>query len=217
MEQLKAVFLGQLDQVALFAVGGSDDVLGPALAHFLLEQLGDDEVLAHGLRRRAGFGDDVEAGLFHIDHVQQRRHALGVDVVLDIETGTAALFSGQLVVMQVVERLLDGNGAQRAAADPQHHKGVKPLTHALRHALDVADDLLLVVGQLHPAQPAGAAILLHIMLCGARRVLQAIHLAGIDAVLKADDVAHHVVDVQNDRFMKHLAHLSSSFRNLSGL
>ena len=62
IEQLKAVLLGQLDQVALFAVGGGDDVLGPAFAHFLLEQLRDDEVLAHGLGGRAGLGDDVEAG-----------------------------------------------------------------------------------------------------------------------------------------------------------
>ena len=75
----------------------------------------------------------------------------------------------------------------------------------------MADDFLLIVGQLHPAQPAGAAVLFHMMLRSARSILHAVHLAGIDAVLKADDVAHHMVNIQNDRFMKHLAHLSSSF------
>ena len=202
---------GQLDQIALFTVRGGNDVLGPFLAHFLLEQFGNDEVLAHGFRRCTGLGDDVEAGLFYVDHIQKRRHALGVDVVLDIEAGTAALFGRQLVIMQVVERLLDGDGAQRAAADAQHHKGIKLLAHALGHTLNMADDFLLVVGQLHPAQPAGSAVLFHIALGGARRILHAVHLAGIDSVLKANDIAHHMIDVQSDRFMKHLAHSSSSF------
>ena len=71
----------------------------------------EDQVLAHGFGGAAGLGDDVEAGGLYVDYVKQRGHALGVDVVLDIQAGAAALFGGQLVIVQVVQCLLHGDGA----------------------------------------------------------------------------------------------------------
>ncbi len=101
-EVLKAVFAGQLDQVAAIRAGGGDDMLGPVVSHGLFQRVGEDQVLAHGFGGAAGLGDDVEAGGLYVDYVKQRGHALGVDVVLYIEAGAAALFGGQLVIVQVV-------------------------------------------------------------------------------------------------------------------
>ena len=43
----------------------------------LFERVQNDQILAHGFGRAAGLGDDVEARLFQIDHIEQRSHALG--------------------------------------------------------------------------------------------------------------------------------------------
>ena len=200
------MLLGQLDQIALFVVSGGDDVLLPAFAHFLLEHFRNDQILAHGLGGSTGLGDDVEAGALYVDDVHQSGHALGGDVVFHIQTGAAALFSGQFVIMKMIESLLDGDGAQRAAADTQHHKRVKLIADARGHSFDLLYDFLLIIGQLRPAQPAGAAILCHIMLSGGGSLRHAVHMVSVDPVLETDNIAHHVVDVQNDRFMIDLCH-----------
>ena len=94
VEGLVALPLGDLNEEAPGLGGGGDDVALIVVPHRLFEHVQHDEVLAHGLRRAAGLGDDVEAGGGRIDHVQQRRHALRVDVVLDVQPGAAPLFLG---------------------------------------------------------------------------------------------------------------------------
>lgn len=97
-------------------------------------------------------------------------------------------------------------GPKGAAADAQHHKRVKFAADAGSHRFDLFDDFFLIIGKLRPAQPAGAAVLRHIVLGGGGSLRHAVYMIGVDSVLEADDVAHHVVNVQNDRFMIDLCH-----------
>ena len=197
-ERFKAVLLGQLDQIALLMVSHRDDLLGPALADLRLERLGHDQVLAHRLGGRAGLGDDAEAGLGELDHVKQRGHALGIDVVLDVELRAGALVRRQLVVVQVVERLMHGDGAQRGAADAQHDKILIVGANLRGNLLDFGDDLLLVVGQLHPAQPALAAVGFDVVLRARGGFLHRLKLSARDAMLAAEHIRHHVIDVKTN-------------------
>ena len=71
VEGLVALPLGDLDQMARGPGGGGDDVLLVLLSHRLLQQVQYDQVLAHGLRRAAGFGDHVETGGGGIDRQQR--------------------------------------------------------------------------------------------------------------------------------------------------
>lgn len=61
IESDKAVFFGQLDEIALLVVGDGDDVLRPIRANLRFERFGHNQILAHRLRRSAGFADDAEA------------------------------------------------------------------------------------------------------------------------------------------------------------
>ena len=139
---------GDLDEEALGSRRRDDDVALPVVAAGGLQRLGDDQVLAHRFGRAAGLRDDVEAGLAQVDHVHQRRHALGVDVVLDVELRRAALFGGQFVVVQVIERRLHRRRAERAAADAEHDERIEFLADLRGGRFDVGDDFLLIVGQI---------------------------------------------------------------------
>ena len=210
-EQVEAMLLGQLDQVALLTVGGGDDVVGPLVAHFLLEQFGNGEILAHGLGGGTGLGNHVEAGGLDVNHVQQGLHALGVDVVLHVQAGAAALFGRQLVVMQVIEGLLHGDGAQGAAADAQHHEGVELLPHTGGGFFDMGDDFFLIIGQLGPAQPAGAAGSLHGLVGRSGKGRIFFHLAAGNSILESQGIGHHVIHVQFNGLFAHIRHWYSSF------
>ena len=160
-------------------------MLAVGLAVALLEQVGDDQELAHRLGRVARLGDDVKAGLVQIQQVEQAHHALGIDVVLDVELGAGALAAALLVVAQVVHRLLHHRRAQRGAADAQHHEVVELLADLLCSLVDVGHDLRLVVGQLGPHHHLvdGAAGALHGLVRGGQLVGQLGQVAGLDKVL----------------------------------
>ena len=196
-EVLKAIFAGQLDQVAAIRAGGGDDMLGPVVSHGLFQRVGEDQVLAHGFGGAAGLGDDVEAGGLYVDYVKQRGHALGVDVVLYIEAGAAALFGGQLVIVQVVQCLLHGDGAQRAAANAQHHKGVKLLAHLGGGLFDIGNHGFLIIGKLGPAQPALAAMRADVFIGLFGRVAQGSDFLLADAAL-AQGGGHHMVYIHTE-------------------
>ena len=72
----------------------------------------DDQILRHGLAGRAALGDDVEHRLFYVDHIQQSAHTFGIDVVFYIKFRRFANGFRQIVVMQMTERLKNGDGAQ---------------------------------------------------------------------------------------------------------
>ena len=132
-------------------------MLLPAVADRLLQDVGDDEILAHGLGGRAALGDDIEQRAPDIDDIEKRKHSLGVDIVLDEELGTAAFFGGQVVVTEMAQRGEHGNGTEGAAADAQHDEVVELLACARRGGDDVGDDVVLVVRKVRPTGHTGAA------------------------------------------------------------
>lgn len=113
--------------------------------------------------------------------------------------------------MQMIEGLLHGDGAQGAAADTQHHEGIELLADAGSGLFDMGDDFLLIIGQLSPAQPAGAAGGLNSLIGrgGKGRIL--LHLATGNAILEAQGIGHHVIHVQLNRLFAHICHWYSSF------
>lgn len=63
----------------------------PILANLRFERFGHNQILAHRLRRSAGFADDAEARFIQFDNVHQRGHALRIDIILNIEFRAGAL------------------------------------------------------------------------------------------------------------------------------
>ena len=195
VEGLIALLAGDFDEKALVPGGGDDDMAAVIVANGLFQMIEDDEVLAHGLGRAAGLGDDVEAGGLQVDDVQKRRHALGVDIVFDIQTRAAALLLGQLVVMQVPQRLMHGRRAKRGAADAQNDEGLELVAHTRGHLLDGRHDIVLVIGQRHPALHALAAVCLHHGVRVAHRGDEGFHLRAGNAVF-ANVLSHHRVKIE---------------------
>ena len=158
-----AELFGDLHEVALCGIRRKDDVILDVLAR-LLEEVGDDEVLGHRLARRARLGDDVEARLFDVDDIEELLHADGIDVVLDIEFRALALGLGQVVVVQVAERVERHDGAERRTADAEHHEVFKVPADLLCLFQDIRHDLVLIVGELRPAheQLVAAPVFCHI-------------------------------------------------------
>ena len=81
----------------------------------------------------------------------EKCHEHGIDVILDVELGAVALFARELVPAGMIERLLNGDGAERASADAEHDEALRALAHVRRDDLDLFDDLRLVIGQIAPA------------------------------------------------------------------
>ena len=109
----------------------------------------------------------------------------------------------------MVQRLMHGNGAKRASADSQHHKRFKFIADSGGNFFNMLHNLALVVRQLHPAKPAGSAVFFHGVLRGNSRLLHGFHFAKVDTVLKAYDIAHHMIHIQRNRFADHFLHWST--------
>ena len=195
VKRLKALGARQFNQEALGLGGGDDDVLLIVVRAGFLQLLEHDQILAHRFGGAAGLGDHVEARGTHVHNIHQRGHALGVDVVLDVELGRVALFLRQLVVVQMIQRLLNRRRAERASADAQHDERVKLLADALRGFLNLRHNLVLIVGQIHPTLHALAAPGLD-GLVGVRKARgQRVHFRAVNAAL-AQKILHHMIDVQ---------------------
>ncbi len=187
-------------------------MLLPTFAHFFFEQIGNDQILAHGFSRCTTLGDDVEAGLFDIDDIKKRCHAFRVDVIFDIQLRTIAFFSWQFIVVQMIECLLNSDRTQCATADTEHNEGIKLRTNAIGDLVDFFDDFSLIVGQFCPAKPASAPIFLNLILCHFGGCLHGGYFVSIDAVLKSYHIAHHVINIQNNRSAIDRRHYDSSFQ-----
>ena len=197
IEGLEALALRDLDQEAPGFRGGDQDVLLPIVAARRLQRVGHDQVLAHRFRRAAGLGDHIEARLLQVDHVHQRRHALRIDVVLNVKARAVALFSGQLVVMQMIQRRLNRRRAERAAADAEHDERLELAADFLRGLFDLGNDCFLIIGQIHPA--------LHILAAaGFHRRVSLLHRGNFRVQLGAGNAAgtdvfsHHRIDIQTN-------------------
>ena len=208
IERFKTIFLRQLDEVALLVISHGDDMLRPLIANLRLECFGHNQILAHRFGSSAGFADDAEACLVQFNHIQQRSHALRINIVLHIELRTRTLAVRQFIVMQMVQSLMHRDGTQRASADTQHDKVFERLAHMLGNLLNLRYDLFLIVGQIHPAQPARAAVRFNIVLSFNSRILHRRELLLRYAILTAEHVCHHVVHIKTNI----LFHVFSSLR-----
>ena len=157
------------------------------------QQIGHDQKLRHRLRRAAGFGDDVEAGPVHVDHVQKRVHALGIDVVLNEQPRAAALFLWQIIVVQMRKRLLHRDRTQRAAADAEHDEVVELCAHIRRNRFDLIHDLVLIVRELAPLHLS--ALFLH---CLCRRLERKRKELVLCESARTERFLHHVVVIHRD-------------------
>ena len=154
-----ALAVSQLLEGAAGAVGGGvDPLVGLLHADFLLQQLAQDAESQAGLGGGARFGDDVDRealALAQRDDVVQGGGADAVAAEVDLQ----ALF--QLVVVDALDGLHHGAGAQVAAADAGHHQHVGVAADLLGSGLDAGELFLIVIaGQIHPAQKvvAGAGL-----------------------------------------------------------
>ena len=97
--------------------------------------------------------------------------------------------------MQMVQRRLHRRGAEGAAADAQHHKGLELAANLRRSLFDLGHDFVLIVGQIHPALHALAAASLDHGVRVAHGVKKSFHLSARDAVL-ANVFGHHRVKIE---------------------
>ena len=154
-----ALAVSQLLEGAAGAVGGGVDALvGLFDAHFLFQQLAQHPESQAGLGGGARLGDDVDGealALAQRDDVVQGGGADAVAAEVDLQ----ALF--QLVVVDALDGLHHGAGAQVAAADAGHHQHVGVAADLPGRVLDAAKLFFIVIaGQVHPAQEivAGAGL-----------------------------------------------------------
>ena len=110
--------------------------------------------------------------------------------------------------MQMVQRLMHRDRAERTAADAQHDKVFERLADVFGDLLDFRDDLFLIVRQVHPAEPARAAICFNRVLRLHGRILHHRKLRLRHAVFAAEHIRHHVIDVKTNV----LFHFLSSLR-----
>ena len=107
--------------------------------------------------------------------------------------------------MQMVQRRLHRRGAEGAAADAQHHKGLELAANLRRGLFDLGHDFVLIVGQIHPALHTLAAAGLHRRVRLLQRGDHAVQLGAGDAP-GADVFRHHRIDIQTNA----IAHIDSS-------
>ena len=104
-------------------------ILQPLLAVTVKKQPCDDEKLAHRFAGAAGFCNDIEYGLIEINDVKKSRHALGIDIILNIEFGAVPLFARKLVIVLMAERLMHRRRAERTAAYAENNEIFRTLAY----------------------------------------------------------------------------------------
>ena len=100
--------------------------------------------------------------------------------------------------MQVIERLLHGGRAEGGTADAQHDERIELIAHAGGDLFDVLHDFFLIIGQLHPAGHALAAVGLDGVVRALEIDFHVVHGRAVDAILHAEEIAHHVVDIKTN-------------------
>ena len=167
------------------------------VAEFLFQNVVDDKILRHRFAGGTALGNDVEHRLFHVDHVEQRLHSFGIDVVFHVELGALALCFGQIVIVQVVERLHHRDGTERRTADTQHHEIIEILLDILCRSQNVRHDVFLVVRKFRPAHHARAALFLHARKRRCRKVFLCADFRRRNALFAADEFVGHIVVVHS--------------------
>ena len=121
--------------------------------------------MRHRLAGGARFGNDVEASLGGVDYVEQVSHSDGIDVVLHVKFGAFSHRFGEVVIVKMAERVKRHDGAEGAAADPEHDEILKFSAHVSRRGRNVGDDLFLIVRKLRPThvKVVPAPVFLHVI------------------------------------------------------
>ena len=198
-----ALCVRQLLQGALGTVGGGIDALvGLFHAHLVFQQLAQHTEGQAGLGGGAGLGDDVDGELLPLAQSDDIVQVGGADAVA-AEVDLQAVLD--LVVVQALDGLDHSAGTQIAAADAGHDQHFGVLTDLLRCFLDAGELFLVVIaGQIHPAQEviAGAILGFQLPVCG-------LHLGVDGLVFLFVDKTGEVLCIQNDthslRTSKHFA------------
>ena len=160
-----ALRVSQLLQGAFGTVrGGIDALVGFLNTHLILQQLAQNTERQAGLGGGTGLGDDIDGELL------------------------------ALVVVQALDSLDHSAGTQIAAADAGNHQHLGVLTDLLGSFLDAGKLFLVVIaGQVHPAQEIIAGTIL-----GFQLVVSRFHLRINGLIFLFVDKTGEVLCIQND-------------------
>ena len=103
----------------------------------------------------------------------------------------------------MVQRLLNGDRAQRGASDAQHDKRVELFAHMRGYIQQLFNDFFLVVRKLRPAEHPRAALGGHVFLRALGEHGQRVHFGRVHAALQAEHIGHHVIYIQPDQLVFH--------------
>ena len=190
-----ALSVSQLLEGALGAVGGGvDPLVGLFHAHLVFQQLAQHTEGQRGLGGGAGLGDDVDGealALAQRDDVIQIGGADAVAAEVDLQAVV------QLVVVHTLDGLDDGACAQIAAADAGDHQNVRILTDLGSSCLDALELFLIIItGQIHPAQEVAAGINIDDVMKGAADAMERF------SVLSPDNDAYKYAAIRNILYRK---------------
>ena len=187
-----ALRVRQLLQSALGTVGGGVDALvGFFHTHLIFQQLAQHAEGQRGLGGGAGLGDDVDGELLALAQSDDIVQVGGADAVA-AEVDLQAVLD--LVVVQALHSLDDGAGTQIAAADTGDDQNLGVLTDLLGGLFDAGELFLVVIaGQIHPAQEVIAGAIL-----GFQLLVGGFHLRVDGLVFLFVDKAGEVLCIQND-------------------
>jgi len=187
-----ALRVSQLLQGALGTVsGGIDALVGFLNAHLILQQLAQNTERQAGLGGGTGLGDDIDGELLALAQSNDIIQVAGADAVA-AEVDLGAIL--QLVVVQALDGLDHSAGAQIAAADAGNHQHLRVLTDLLGSFLDACKLFLVVIaGQVHPAQEIIAGAIL-----GFQLVVSRFHLRINGLIFLFVDKTGEVLCIQND-------------------
>ena len=134
----------------------------PAFTDCFLQNVADDEVLAHCFRGCTALGDDVEHCAFDVYDVKECQHSFRVYVVFNEELYATLLF-GEVVVAEMAECVEHCCGAKCASADAQDNKVVIVGSDVCCGCNNIVYDFVLVVRKFRPAGHAGATVVFKII------------------------------------------------------
>jgi hypothetical protein len=150
VQAAKAVVGGDLRQGAGFRFGDGHGLARHRVApHGFFQRRQQKKGLGQGLRRGSGFGYRDHTATAEVERAHQRRPAIGIDVVQEMQA-RGPRPGAEAAVAQGVKRL----GAERGAAGAEHHHVVEaraPVLGNLARRVEVVH----AAGQTQERQPAG--------------------------------------------------------------
>ncbi len=207
-EHFKSFFLRNRIQRAFAHRGGDKNML---FCRFFADCFFKYIVKYYELRksfaRFARFGNNVEIRRFDVYNVEKRRHAFGVDIALDVKFGGFAHFFGQLVVMQMQQRVKHANRSERRTAYAEHNKTRRLVAYRLTERVELVDFGFADKRRIRPLLPTLSAVFDNFLICRIVRFVCLVYFGLLNAV-RADGRFHHIVVVE---FEFHFSNLLKIF------